>query len=774
MAYANFGFPVEEKQVSIKEVTALRKDGKLDDALKLAEKQLVDSRNEWTCMSLFWVLRDFIEKVYMPANDFENMRNTLSRMEELLPIMKDENGAGLKTYQKLLKLGIPFYQQMKDANNQSKTDPIGAYERIVDYVGCAGEKIEESLHEEYGWILYRYLSEKLKENHTSEEIRRLLSDYMRLKNKRPSLLHSQILNLALRFSKDASDFNFLRFLEMWGVQNLQTEDFAEQKYNGEVYPPFVKRICQRIVESNDTFPTVEFVEKFQFKKTEIVEYLREAYFWKIVGFQKENKFSELWHTIDVYAGNFSSFGPSKFHSEILDRAERLMSDSGSTNQGDSWRFLDFMRKWNGAGNLRKEDWIKVKDQKDNEYPSVAEKAIKKCFKVLKADSNRRTNDVIEWLKTLYLEFEKRNIEDDWSVRDYANLCLWQGNASKAISCYRKLLLSMPEKYYLWQELSDCIEDKDTKIGLLLKAKSQERNEDFIGDIHLDLAALWLEKGFGQNANKELEAYAKHRKEKNWKLTDKYLSLSKQIDDNRVEERNFSKYLNLAEDYVYSEFDWCEFVLTDRWNRDNADYCAFYDGKSSIITIKAKRFPILKSAKLGDVFNIKYYQVDGKTKPLMIKKSEKASWSLLPQRYGVVDYDNKERKKLHILMEDSKLVFYSYKETSLTKETFVKFREYKKKLKDDIVTCLTNLTSCGREEALPHMLNEDVLVDNVNEAKNLFHIIGRNGHNEVVKYDQTNLRPNVGDLLNVTYCNWVGKDKRTRMKIFEIVQSGKKR
>ena len=72
---------------------------------------------------------------------------------------------------------------------------------------------------------------------------------------------------------------------------------------------------------------------------------------------------------------------------------------------------------------------------------------------------------------------------------------------------------------MWQEFSDCIiSDNFLKIGMLSKALSLEKNEDFLGDIHLDLAKALIDENLLENALVELEAYKKHREIKGWKLS----------------------------------------------------------------------------------------------------------------------------------------------------------------------------------------------------------------------------------------------------------------
>ena len=68
---------------------------------------------------------------------------------------------------------------------------------------------------------------------------------------------------------------------------------------------------------------------------------------------------------------------------------------------------------------------------------------------------------------------------------------------------------MSEKYYVWSELADCIQDSnELKIALLSKALLVERNEDFLSSIHLTLADLLIKEELTSEALCELNIYKK--------------------------------------------------------------------------------------------------------------------------------------------------------------------------------------------------------------------------------------------------------------------------
>ena len=83
---------------------------------------------------------------------------------------------------------------------------------------------------------------------------------MNLKNERPSMLHSMILNFALNYSKTHSDFKFYNFFLLWNPKNLRYEDLHDgRNQNGENIPSLISRICREFVNSNTELDIEEFL-----------------------------------------------------------------------------------------------------------------------------------------------------------------------------------------------------------------------------------------------------------------------------------------------------------------------------------------------------------------------------------------------------------------------------------------------------------------------------------------------------------------------------------
>lgn len=786
--------------MSTRDITLLRHEGRLDEALALAKQEMENApTDKWCKSAMFWVLRDIVKNKCIPSSNHMEANKHLNHMKALLLDMEDEDGLAKRAYQTLSMLLIPHATHIAALSELAKTNPNLAYQKLLEISDPSGKDIDSQLHENFGWIIYRYMKANVS-TFSSIETRKLLHNYIQLNNPRPSMLHSVILGFALNHSRKYSDFNFYRFFVLWNPHNLRPEDFDNGHVNGQEINALVTRICQRIVETEENISIPNFLELFdpvlrQSQEHTIIEALREAYFWKIWNLNKDQKYHQLWPIFDYYADSFPIFGASHWHSEILRMAYQCMNENGNR------QFLDFFKRWYGDGNFQKNDWNQQQGKDGKYYPALANNCIKKAFEELKGYPDLPSmHNTLLWLSDLYqtaIDIDRKN---DWNIRDHAMICLWLGNQDQAISQYLELLQKMPEKYYLWAELADCItQDQSLHTGLLLKAKHAEKNEDFLGDIHLALAQDWLKAGYPVLASKELDVYAKHRDQKGWRKSGIFHQLTSQLNTSntppnhmeykkalptREDEKDiYYQYLQIAEDFVYSNYEQKDFILTKRWKNETTEWCSFFDGKSYIFSTKTKRFPLLKKAQTGDIFRFRYMEENTENnkntlipstnqphyldiRPLTIQISALEKWSILPFQYGFIEYINEVKQVLHIVNQDSKIVFAKHCANHIKQHTFVKFREYPEKRKDGISLAATDIHPCRKEEALEHMPSGYFMVDNVNNIKRLFHVVSKTtGLDDVITYSNTNIRPSLGDRLLISY--YIKRDKQGRKRIFVL-------
>ena len=103
---------------------------------------------------------------------------------------------------------------------------------------------DKSLNEQLGWELQKegkliFDAEKV----NVLDARKLLAEYIVLKNERPSRLHSLFLKFANKII-DSQEFNLVSFVKLWDLNNLTSEDFEPFVKDGNSYPCIAEKIIQ--------------------------------------------------------------------------------------------------------------------------------------------------------------------------------------------------------------------------------------------------------------------------------------------------------------------------------------------------------------------------------------------------------------------------------------------------------------------------------------------------------------------------------------------------
>lgn len=732
--------------------------------------------DEWTKKALAWVLIDLVKEFI----SLGNISNAEQYYNQLLQVDFYESDDIISNQIQFLKPKIDLqYKEIKQAEDLSKENKNSEAFILMKQLIASGN-LKPMHHESYGWIIYRYIKSEIN-TLDSVSVRTYLRDYMNLKNDRPSVLHSMVLNFGLNYSKEHSDFKLLNFFNLWGSENLRYEDLNDGYKDGKSIPSLISRICREFSKSNTVINLEEFSEKIDLDKETVLDFFRETIFWKIFNTHKENRFAELWNLFEQYNANYSKQGQSKWHSEILNLAERFMKEN------DEWRFLNFFKEWN-PDSLRNRDWKETKKD-ENTYKPLAIKAIKKAFEILKTQTSEQN---LSWLIRMYERAIKLFPDDEWLLREKALLHFRNNELDLAIKIYKRLVLELAAKHYVWQEFSECIiSDNSLKIGMLSKALKLENNEDFLGDIHLKLAKVLIHENLLENALIELEVYRKYREIKSWKLSSdfdilyqKTNAIEHSLKDNR---ELYKKYIPFAENFAYSNFDWTEVVLVDRWkDKKGKERLTFIDGKTIEFVIEKKRFVVLKQPELGQIFKFKLHKQEIKKEvensfswlgnniiteykyiPLIADKTEKQPWEILNDTFAVVDYINKEKNIIHAITIDNKEVFFHQTKSELHIGNFISAKSYIKKIKDENRTELRQIQKIDKEVVISKFNTQIAVVDGVNEQKQLFHFVISSKLQGIVKFSDTNLRPKEGGFIKLFFCAKTGKDKGLRVKVLDI-------
>lgn len=768
---------VFELRKEAKELNGINKVNKLNEALQISINLYeLAPYDEWIQKAFAWILIDLC-KYYISVN---NLNQGVKHYQQLNSIEFHYPDEIIENQKSFLKPKIDTnYAEIKKSEDLSKNnmhkEAIAIFKQLI-----LEKQLTDIHHESYGWVIYRYI--KSDENElTSIQVRTFLRDYMNLNNERPSLLHSMILNFALYYSKEHLDFNLYEFFKLWNPENLRAEDKLNQWYNDKETPSLLSRIFRAFIENKYCIDIDYLVENVKIR--EVIDLLREPSFWKIFNARKENKISDLWGLFDNYNLQFSKFHKSKWHSEILSLAERYMQET------DEWRFLDFFKEWN-PNNLMDEDWEEVKKD-ENTYKPLAVKCLKKAYEIVKIQNNETYNT--DWLIETYNIAVSKFPKDEWIKREKALLLIINKDFNQSIEIYKSLILSLGDKAYIWNEFSNCFDsNNDLKIGMLSKAIQLEKNEDFLGDIHLGLAMTLIGNELFENAIIELSTYKKHREEKGWKLSDIYYELINKTACSSTSLKNnqvlYEQFIPIAEEYAYQDINWSNFVLIDIWkNDDNKEKCKFSDGNEIEFSISKRRFKDLVKAQIGRVFEFKIHieeieveveqifqtynfypyksikKIEKKYFPLLLKQSQKRDWSILEDEFAVVDYINTDKKVIHAITCKAEEIFFKDDVKKYNINTFIKGKRLISKRKDEKIIELKNIEIIEPSIGIEKFKKVIAIVDGVNKEKQLFHFVSDKNIQGIIRFNETKLRPNEGDFLEI----WIAKkiDKKRNKVIY---------
>lgn len=765
--------------MSFKEVNNLRKEGKLNDALRLAESDLQSEQSHWTYSALFWVLRDFCNQ-YISQNQYQYALNVIQRMESVVDFISDYDGVAYSTLQSLRRHTTPLWQEINNLAELSKNGQEElAYTQIYEF--NRNNKLSPLLHEDFGWIIYRYLK-KYYESCGSLTARRALHTYLQLETKRPSTLHSQILNVATLISEKYDDFKFLPFLELWDVEMLSDDDFRSSFWNDREIQPLVERIIERCFKLGYALTEVKeaFTKNQNISEHLVLSIFARFHFFSIFNYSRENNIQSFFSEIDNYTSTIDGLPiKNEYHSRILSLYLWKLPEERNSES------VLIINKW-GLDNFRDEDWLR--EQKEEKvFPSLVEKVIKHYFAGLKSNSFRNTAPGFETL----LEKACKRYDEDQLDRNLATLMLAKGDKEKALSIYRALLLNL-NRFYVWKELAEATDDIELKISAYCKAIVSEPKDEFLGDIHLALSKLMIDDGFFPEAKRELQTYSDTYSNNGWRLKDEFFGLSSKIPNDVVLiDSNVSFYnshMAYAEDFVYSDIDWTTMFIADIYVQKDGNKqikkakLVSVDGLS--LAVKYKKLTASNNY-IGKCYDVKIHLKEDRKEIVLMKESDLCIEKLLSPVICYVDYHNKEKKCYHIVSENQKELLLSHVPVKLSEGTFCKcfeVPELKEDTHDGYVFLDWDLLSTPKKtkpskaifsglieksEGIEKFPFKTAVVDSINEGKELFHcVFGRNS-DIIIKFNQTTFRPQIGDYVNVRYIKKESKEGRTFRKMLAI-------
>lgn len=231
-----------------KEVTALRKAGKLEPAYQLSLELIASPMaDDWDRAAYAWCLISLVKHAAVEG-DQQKLKGYLTELQGFE--VPTENTLLAEHREKTLALGQTDRRAAFEARELSKQGRHADAARIYADLH-AQDELQAEDKRSWGWELYRLSKAELQngtagkvEPSSVQRVKRNLNTYLKLGLKGPDLLHSLMLQQALRLAKD-DHLKALSFLRLWGPDQFSDEDLESQNgKDGKTYPSLAERAIQ--------------------------------------------------------------------------------------------------------------------------------------------------------------------------------------------------------------------------------------------------------------------------------------------------------------------------------------------------------------------------------------------------------------------------------------------------------------------------------------------------------------------------------------------------
>ena len=208
--------------MTVKEITKLRKSGRLQEAFEEAEKEFATNKNVYTVGALFWCLNDFCKN----EEDQDKLNSLYERMLSLRDSYCPNDEYMARSLKSLEAKIDPLGQELKLALENAKEGRMSDLDLNKFEALFQNGNLKESLYQDFGWLIYYCLKSTDVKN--SNKRKKLLHLYFKLNLPRPDLLHSLILSEAINVEKNTPlQFRIRDFMKLWGWGNFIEDDWEQ-------------------------------------------------------------------------------------------------------------------------------------------------------------------------------------------------------------------------------------------------------------------------------------------------------------------------------------------------------------------------------------------------------------------------------------------------------------------------------------------------------------------------------------------------------------------
>ena len=236
--------------ITSKEVFTLRREGRLDEAYKMATDLInISDNDEWNIRAYAWCLIDLIKRD-AKSGKVENINHFADKLQDLNIDESEEVLTAQREY--ALGLSTPNGQEILKAKSLSKQGDhhaaLACYKRIYEN-GDQSINVKTSL----AWELYHVAKEMTEQVQVDfYSAKKHIKKYLSLKTEKPSKLHTCFLRLANEIAKKGK-LNMGTFACMWNLENLGPYDYIQFiSTDGKSYPSLAEKVIQSATKDSYT------------------------------------------------------------------------------------------------------------------------------------------------------------------------------------------------------------------------------------------------------------------------------------------------------------------------------------------------------------------------------------------------------------------------------------------------------------------------------------------------------------------------------------------
>lgn len=604
--------------MSFKQVTALRKSGEITAALELARRDYSIFVDHFSASALFWTLRVLCEdKIEQGAK--EDAAMILEEMQDVFKNIDDNEGIAQRCLDRLIILIDPESSSIFRAYSKAKaSDAEEAYSnicKIKDFSACS-DKVKNYA----AWVVFYFLKGKI-DSISIKEFEDAIGTYYSIRQPNPSLVHSQILNLATKLTGIHQDYDLIGFIKRWDVQNFRPEDnLRDPEFaSGLSLRDRVIRRCfiNRNVKLEEVMET--FKDCLGLGAEEIAELLSRSYSYILYKDSVESSDKQRFFTdAQEYINRISGVSPirNQYHSKILDS---VVWEIESDRIG--W-FKDFFEGWGFGDSFEENDWKKTETKDGIKMASLAERTLSKYADALESV---RTEAYSQQYKSLLAIAAERLSDNEGVLRRLAKIHHKEGDSDKAREITVNLIKTHTGKYYFWSDLATYLDPSDEILitACYAKALLTCNDEKYIGRVHLNLGRNLLKMGMYREALLEAEKYKKTCDENGWPVKRDYDEIVASIKPGTTAAKgNIGLYLKLevpADEYVYSDLPKHIMVYMGKITQENKStgkkrhMFALYDNRNNRFLINPNAYGINSKTEIKTCFEVRYIIENGKNK-----------------------------------------------------------------------------------------------------------------------------------------------------------------